>query len=416
MNSKLKEGEKCEACGGTGKEGGRSAPGWLLQSRPDCKVCSGNGTAGGKPYEKYPKQMESELKEGPHDPMKVFAIGDSVKIDKPGTNMHKRTGKVVSVKPASLTGLASYGIRLQGEKYSSFANASQMKGTGFSLDQKIPDEKHFKGRNYKGKKIGEGALTVGDRVIFIDVEDSVSAGPSRMNKLKGTIKKLDYGNLAKVLFDGRKKLSTVNLNRLQKIAKTKANEGKITEGSYRGDLQRLITPELHIDQHRSKMGEDDDVIVVSFKIRGKEPSKDLVAFLETGYDFILDADASPGEISPGKFLVFFELSRRTTAPERIYQIVEEVLNLSLQKMDEWRFAYGAPAQRGTRRKFTTYPLTLENLKSKIPMSPREYRDSHEEPQDSDDIAAMKTIAQLPVNQAAPDDDEMNTLRQAAGTL
>ena len=347
MNSKLKEGEKCEACGGTGKEGGRSAPGWLLQSRPDCKVCSGNGTAGGKPYEKYPKQMESELKEGPHDPMKVFAIGDSVKIDKPGTNMHKRTGKVVSVKPASLTGLASYGIRLQGEKYSSFANASQMKGTGFSLDQKIPDEKHFKGRNYKGKKIGEGALK---------------------------------------------------------------------EGSYRGDLQRLITPEIHIDQHRSKMGEDDDVIVVSFKIRGKEPSKDLVAFLETGYDFILDADASPGEISPGKFLVFFELSRRTTAPERIYQIVEEVLNLSLQKMDEWRFAYGAPAQRGTRRKFTTYPLTLENLKSKIPMSPREYRDSHEEPQDSDDIAAMKTIAQLPVNQAAPDDDEMNTLRQAAGTL
>lgn len=191
---------------------------------------------------------------------------------------------------------------------------------------------------------------------------------------------------------------------------------KLTEGSYKGDLQRLVTPELHIDQHRSKMGEDDDVIVVSFKIQGKEPSQDLVNFLETGYDFILDADASPGEISPGKFLVFFELSRRTTAPERIYQIVEEVLNLSLQKMDEWRFAYGAPAQRGTRRKFTTYPLTLENLKSKIPMSPREYRDSHEEPQDTDDIAAMKNIAQIPVNQTAPDDDEMNELRQAAGTL
>jgi len=199
-------------------------------------------------------------------------------------------------------------------------------------------------------------------------------------------------------------------------------KSKLTEGSYRGDLQRLVDPELHIDQHRSKMGEDDDVIVVSFKVRGKEPAADLVSFLETGYEWILDADASPGEISPGKFLVFFELSRRTTAVDRIYQIVEEVLNLTLQDIDEWRFAYGTPEQRGTRRTVTTYPFTKENLEKLIPMSPRQYRDSHEEfqpeepKQDADDIAAMKNIAQIPVNQTAPDDEEMNSLRQAAGTL
>jgi len=210
-------------------------------------------------------------------------------------------------------------------------------------------------------------------------------------------------------------------------------KSKLTEGSYRGDLQRLVEPELHIDQHRSKMGEDDDVIVASFKVQGKEPAADLVSFLETGYDFILDADASPGEISPGKFLVFFELSRRTTAIDKIYQIVEEVLNLTLQDMDDWKFAYGPPEQRGTRRKVTTYPFTKENLKRFIPMSPKEYRDSHEEfqieaqapkvdfvepqpPQDDDDIAALKTAANLPVNQTAPDDDEMNALRQQAGLI
>lgn len=193
---------------------------------------------------------------------------------------------------------------------------------------------------------------------------------------------------------------------------------KLMEGNYKGDLQRLVEPELHIDQHRSKMGEDDDVIVVSFKIKGKDPANDLVSFLETGYDFILDADASPGEVTPGDFLVFFELSRRTTAAERIYTIVEEVLNLTLQKMDEWRFSYGAPDQRGTRRKFTTYPLTPENLKRIIPMSPREYRETREEyqRQDDDEIAAMKNIAQIPVNQTAPDDEEMNTLRQQSGLL
>ena len=198
---------------------------------------------------------------------------------------------------------------------------------------------------------------------------------------------------------------------------TSENESKLVEGSYKGDLKRLIQPELHIDQHRSKMGEDDDVIVVSFKVQGKEPANDLVSFLETGYDFILDADASPGEISPGKFLVFFELSRRTTAIDRIYQIVEEVLNLTLQNIDQWRFAYGTPEQRGTRRKVTTYPFTKENLEKMIPISPREYRDSHEEfQQDDDEIAAMKNIAQIPVNQTAPDDDEMNSLRQQAGLI
>ena len=201
-------------------------------------------------------------------------------------------------------------------------------------------------------------------------------------------------------------------------------KSKLTEGSYQGDLKRLIDPELHIDQHRSKMGEDDDVIVVSFKVQGKEPANDLVSFLETGYDYILDADASPGEISPGKFLVFFELSRRTAAVDRIYQIVEEVLNLTLQDIDDWKFAYGTPEQRGTRRKFTTYPFTKENLKKMIPTSPKEYRDNNEDftpktaelKQDDDEIAAMKNIAQIPVNQTAPDDDEMNSLRQQAGLI
>lgn len=195
-------------------------------------------------------------------------------------------------------------------------------------------------------------------------------------------------------------------------------KSKLTEGNYRGDLKRLVKPELHIDQHRSKMGEDDDIIVVSFKVRGKEPAQDLVSFLETGYEFILDADASPGEVSPGDFLVFFELTRRTTAPERIYTIVEEVLNLTLQKMDEWTFTYGAAEQRGTRRRFKQIPLTIENLKDIIPMSPREYRDTRDEykHQDEDDIAAMKNIAQIPVNQEAPKDDDMDSLRSQAGLL
>jgi len=196
-------------------------------------------------------------------------------------------------------------------------------------------------------------------------------------------------------------------------------KSNINEGNYRGDLQRLLEPQIHIDQHASKMGDDDDTIVCSFKVTGKEPATNLMKFLETGYEFILDADVSPGEFSPGKFLVFFELQRRSTSAERIYRIVEEVLNLSLQEIDDWYFSYGKVQISGTRRRVTAYPLTLQNLQRTIPMSPREYRDSllgNQDPQDPADIAAMKNIAGIPVNQTAPNDKDMQALKQMSGQI
>jgi hypothetical protein len=199
--------------------------------------------------------------------------------------------------------------------------------------------------------------------------------------------------------------------------RTQLMTSKLTEGNYAGDLKRLVEPSIHIDHHRSKMGQDDDIIVCSFKVRGKDPASDLMRFLETGYLDILDADVSPGEISPGNFLVFFELPRRSTAPALIHQIVEEVLNLTLHKMSEWTFAYGPPVHVGARRQFTDYPVTIENLTKIIPISPKEYRQSNPEfGQDTDEIASMKTSANIPVNQTAPDDDEMNSLKVAAGQI
>ena len=199
------------------------------------------------------------------------------------------------------------------------------------------------------------------------------------------------------------------------------------EGNYRGDLQRLIDPELHIDEYRSKMGNDDDIVVMSFKVKGKEPAMDLVSFLETGYDYILDADVSPGEIAPGWFLVFVELSRRTTAPDQIWQIVEEALNLTLQTIDEWCMTYGKADEHGSVVRHKKYALTKENLNRFIPISPKQYRDLHDDDDnfessiddssgDDDEIAALKMAADLPVNQTAPSDPDMNDIKQAAGIM
>lgn len=190
-------------------------------------------------------------------------------------------------------------------------------------------------------------------------------------------------------------------------------KSKIVEGNYRGDLQRLVTPELHIDEYKSKMGNDDDIIVLSFKVLGKDPAQDLVTFFENGYDYILDADVSPGEISPGKFLVFVELPRRRNAVARIYQLVEEALNLTLQEMDEWSVAYGKAEHQGTRKFHETVPFTYEALERMIPNSPRNYREVYN---DDDEIANLKTAANLPVNQFAPDDEFTEVLKTQSGQI
>jgi hypothetical protein len=58
---------------------------------------------------------------------------------------------------------------------------------------------------------------------------------------------------------------------------TKSN---LTEGLEINDLKRLVHTELHIDEFKSKLGRDEDIIVLSFKLTGRAPASDLVDFLE----------------------------------------------------------------------------------------------------------------------------------------
>jgi len=53
---------------------------------------------------------------------------------------------------------------------------------------------------------------------------------------------------------------------------------QLNEGLEQGDLKRLVHDELHIDEFKSKLGKDEDVAVVSFKVDSKQPAEDLVSF------------------------------------------------------------------------------------------------------------------------------------------
>jgi len=194
------------------------------------------------------------------------------------------------------------------------------------------------------------------------------------------------------------------------------NSKLLRENLEMGDLARLVHNELHIDEYKSKMGTDADVCVVSFKVAGKEPSADLVSFIEKGYDFVLDADVSSGEKEGGDYLVFVELERTDKLPEQIIEIMEDIMNLTEQKIEEWRVRYYKSA--------TDNELTQESLANIIPLTPEaydaKYGDEDEEvdatePEDiTQDLDAMKAAAGVPVTTTAPKNEYTESLRIAAG--
>jgi len=184
------------------------------------------------------------------------------------------------------------------------------------------------------------------------------------------------------------------------------NNLQLNENLEMGDLKRLIHNELHIDEYKSKMGDDADVCVLSFKVNGKEPSADLVNFIEKGYSFVLDADVSSGEKEGGDYLVFVELQRTPEVPQQIMEIMDDLMNLTEQSLEEWRVRY--------RKSVTEFDLSEEDLKSTIPLTPEEYTQKYNKEQQ--EIDALKAAAGVKVDTVAPKNEYTESLRVAAGIL
>ena len=178
----------------------------------------------------------------------------------------------------------------------------------------------------------------------------------------------------------------------------------LREGLEQNDLARLLHTELHIDEYKSKMGDDQDIVVLSFKIGGKEPATDLVNFIEKSYDWVLDADTSAGEMDDGDYVVFVELERAPEVPEQIMELLEDLVPLSANEMDSWRIQY----HKGSG----LHSADLDSLKRSIPLTPGEYVRVHGKPQQ--DLDRLKTAAGVDVTTTAPKNSYTESLRIAAG--
>ena len=92
---------------------------------------------------------------------------------------------------------------------------------------------------------------------------------------------------------------------------------KLNEGLDYHDMKGQIDPIISVDEYTAKMGKDSEIVTLAFVTNSKLSAKDLVSWLEIGYDFVLDASVSEGELEPGKWVVFVEMKRRSNVPEKI---------------------------------------------------------------------------------------------------
>lgn len=129
-----------------------------------------------------------------------------------------------------------------------------------------------------------------------------------------------------------------------------------------GDLKDLVYDIFEIDSYKSKMGSDEEIITLSFSVKEKSVAEDMVNFLERGYGFILDADATTGEQSDGTYKVFVELERNKDAPEQIMEIADGLQKLA--DMDRLRFRY--------YKNFKSKDLSQEALDEMLPIDPENY--------------------------------------------
>ena len=168
------------------------------------------------------------------------------------------------------------------------------------------------------------------------------------------------------------------------------------------DLDGLMKPTIHVDEFSSKMGDDDDIIVVSFFVRDPQAAKDLMMWFEKGYDFVIDADKSPGEIKPNRYLVYVELRRRSTAGAHVETLLNDLNTLTEFDVSDWIMHY----------KGKEMPFSRDTFDATVPLSPKAYRERTDR-----ELNEVRVAAGLPTHAIYErDDPDIRAMQTAAGLL
>jgi hypothetical protein len=138
---------------------------------------------------------------------------------------------------------------------------------------------------------------------------------------------------------------------------------KLIEGLRPNDLNGYVNNTFTVDRYSSKMGEDQDIVVLGFRVTEKYPASDLMEFIEKGYSFILDADISAGEEMDGQYQVFVEINRSPKLPGQLRELLSGIGQLC--DCYDWKFRY--------QKSNGAVPFSEEKVVEHIPTTPEAYQ-------------------------------------------
>jgi hypothetical protein len=133
------------------------------------------------------------------------------------------------------------------------------------------------------------------------------------------------------------------------------------------DMEGQLESMVSIDEYAAKMGPDHEVVTLSFIVKSELAGEDLVSWFERGYDFVINASLSEGELAPGKYVVFVELDRRSRVPQRVIELLSDLKTLTGIQMTDWIVQIDDKE----------YPVSEEIIREKVILNPNEYKSEKE---------------------------------------
>ena len=186
------------------------------------------------------------------------------------------------------------------------------------------------------------------------------------------------------------------------------NKTILNEGLDYHDLDGQMVPTVTVDEYEAHMGTNSEIVTLAFTVKSQAAGNDLADWFERGYDWVLDAQVSEGEIRPGKYLVFVEMNRRSSVPKRIIELLDDLETLTDMPVKDWTVMVDEEE----------YAPEEEILKQVMTISPHDYRETEEvdEEETEEEINEMRERAGLEVKAIHADkqDADIRAFKSMAG--
>ena len=140
---------------------------------------------------------------------------------------------------------------------------------------------------------------------------------------------------------------------------------QIDEAVSKGQLRNLVDVIVSIDQYKSKIDEDRNMVVLAFEVMNEMAAGDLSNFIETGAYDVEDTEVSASTNVDGNYMIYVEMRRGSKLHETIRKILEDVSKLT--EIESWQYNTGKNG----------IPQSIDNLEEMIINDPVRYQSVQE---------------------------------------